>query len=45
MANYDLAALWEEHCRFEFETRDVNATMATMVNEPYLDRPPIGGLG
>ena len=29
---HDLAALWEEHCRHEFETRDVDATMATMVS-------------
>ena len=47
MANYDLAALWEEHCRFEFETRDVDATMATMVSEPYLNHVPTmtGGVG
>jgi len=25
----DLAALWDEHCRYEFEMRDVDATMAT----------------
>ena len=25
----DLVALWEEHTRYEFETRDVDATMAT----------------
>ena len=47
MADYDLAALWEEHCRFEFETRDVDATMATMVSEPYLNHVPTmtGGVG
>ena len=47
MANYDLAALWEEHCRFEFETRDADATMATMVSEPYLNHVPTmtGGVG
>ena len=28
---HDLVALWETHCRHEFETRDVDATMATMV--------------
>jgi len=28
---HDLVALWEAHCRHEFETRDVDATMATMV--------------
>ena len=34
MAAYDLAALWEAHCRYEFETGDVDATMSTMVAEP-----------
>jgi carboxymethylenebutenolidase len=43
----DLAALWEAHCRYEFETRDVNATMATMVAEPYVNHIPTmtGGVG
>ena len=39
MAAYDLAALWEAHCRYEFETRDVDATMSTMVAEPYVNPP------
>ena len=33
MPNYDLGALWDEHVRHEFETRDVDATMATMVHD------------
>ena len=47
MPKYDLVALWEEHCRTEFETRDVEATMATMVATPYLNHVPtmIGGVG
>jgi carboxymethylenebutenolidase len=47
MAAYDLAALWEAHCRHEFETRDVDATMATMVAEPYVNHIPTmtGGVG
>lgn len=47
MADHDLAALWEEHCRHEFETRDVGATMATMVDEPYVNHVPTmtGGVG
>jgi len=47
MADQDLAALWEEHCRYEFETRDVDATMATMVDEPYVNHIPTmtGGVG
>jgi len=40
MAKYDLVALWEQHCKFEFETRDVNATMATMVERPYVNHIP-----
>ena len=47
MAAYDLAALWDAHCRLEFETRDVDATMATMVAEPYVNHIPTmtGGVG
>lgn len=43
----DLAALWDAHCRCEFETRDVDATMATMVAEPYVNHIPTmtGGVG
>jgi carboxymethylenebutenolidase len=47
MPTHDLAALWEAHCRTEFETRDVDATMATMVAEPYVNHVPTmaGGVG
>jgi carboxymethylenebutenolidase len=47
MTDHDLAALWEEHCRHEFETRDVDATMATMTPEPYVNHVPTmaGGVG
>ena len=43
----DLAALWEAHCRYEFETREVERTMATMVAEPYVNHIPTmaGGVG
>ena len=40
MSAPDLAALWEAHCRHEFETRDVDATMATMVARPYVNHVP-----
>lgn len=45
--HYDLVALWEEHIRHEFDTRDVPATMATMVAEPYVNHIPTltGGVG
>ena len=47
MTTYDLAGLWEAHCRYEFETRDVDATMSTMVAEPYVNHIPTmtGGVG
>src|SRR5260370_14705904 len=47
MASLDLAALWDAHCRYEFETRDVDATMASMVAEPYVNHVPTmtGGVG
>jgi carboxymethylenebutenolidase len=45
--HYDLAALWEQHCHFEFAERDVPKTMATMVAEPYVNHVPTmtGGVG
>jgi carboxymethylenebutenolidase len=47
MPDFDLSALWEEHCRHEFETRDVDATMATMTEAPYVNHVPTmtGGVG
>jgi carboxymethylenebutenolidase len=47
MADRDHVELWEAHCRCEFETRDVDATMATMVSEPYVNHIPTmtGGVG
>lgn len=44
---YDLVALWEAHIRYEFDTRDVPATMATMVAQPYVNHIPTltGGVG
>src|SRR5215472_10216823 len=47
MTTRDLVALWEGHCRCEFEARDANATMATMVPQPYVNHIPTmtGGVG
>jgi carboxymethylenebutenolidase len=47
MPKPDLVALWEAHLRYEFETRDVDATMATMVEEPHVNHIPTmtGGVG
>lgn len=43
----DLEALWERHTHFEFGLRDVPQTMATMVDEPYVNHVPTmtGGVG
>lgn len=47
MPGQDLVTLWEAHIRTEFETRDVDATMATMVAQPYVNHIPTmtGGVG
>jgi carboxymethylenebutenolidase len=37
LPDHDLVALWEANCRYEFEPRDVDATMAKMVTEPYVN--------
>jgi carboxymethylenebutenolidase len=45
--NPDLEALWEAHCRHEFAERNVDATMKTMVPQPYVNHIPTmtGGVG
>jgi carboxymethylenebutenolidase len=40
MPEQDLEALWEAHLRHEFDTRDVDATMATMAEVPYVNHIP-----
>eukprot|EP00906_Rhabdomonas_costata_P005783 RCo008595 len=44
---HDLSALWEQHCKYEFDSRDVDATMATMVPDSYVNHIPTmtGGTG
>jgi carboxymethylenebutenolidase len=44
---FDLSALWDAHCQHEFGARDVDATMKTMVAEPYVNHIPTmtGGVG
>ncbi|CAN9301195.1 unnamed protein product [Alternaria alternata] len=37
---FDLEAVWEEHTKFEFAERDVAKTMATMVDQPYVNHIP-----
>jgi carboxymethylenebutenolidase len=45
--HYDLSSLWEAHRACEFVTRDPEATMRTMVDEPYVNHIPTltGGYG
>ena len=47
MPNPDLARLWEEHTTHEFATRDTEATLATMVDDAYVNHVPVmtGGYG
>lgn len=45
--HYDLDRLWQRHSDLEFVERSVDATMATMVPEPYVNHIPTltGGVG
>jgi len=47
MKSHDLALLWEEHTRHEFATRDTESTLATMVEDAYVNHIPVmtGGHG
>jgi len=42
-----LRKLWEEHVRFEFSTRHTEDTLATMVDDAYVNHIPVltGGVG
>ncbi|KAK3949862.1 hypothetical protein QBC32DRAFT_27260 [Pseudoneurospora amorphoporcata] len=44
---FDLEAIWDEHTKYEFEDRSVEKTMATMVDQPYVNHVPTltGGVG
>jgi len=47
MSNADLLRLWEEHTSHEFVTHDTEATLATMVEDAYVNHIPVmtGGHG
>jgi carboxymethylenebutenolidase len=47
MPEADLSRLWEEHTSHEFITRDTEATLATMVEDAYVNHVPVmtGGAG
>src|SRR6266550_9427410 len=46
-AQENLSQLWEEHVRFEFSTRNTDDTLATMVEDAYVNHVPVltGGVG
>jgi len=46
-AQENLSQLWEEHVRFEFSTRNTDDTLATMVEDAYVNHIPVltGGVG
>jgi carboxymethylenebutenolidase len=43
----DLEALWAEHVKYEFETSNTEDTLATMVEDAYVNHLPVmtGGVG
>ena len=41
----DLERLWEEHLKGEFVTKDVEATLDTMVEDAYVNHMPVGSGG
>jgi carboxymethylenebutenolidase len=47
MPQADLARLWEEHTNHEFSTRNTDLTLATMVEDAYVNHVPVltGGAG
>src|SRR5437667_7718713 len=47
MSKLDLAKLWEEHTAHEFSTRNTESTLATMVDDAYVNHIPVmtGGYG
>lgn len=47
MEESDLVALWEQHLGAELIAKDVDTTMSTMVDEPYVNHVPTmtGGVG
>jgi len=41
MPQPDLSQLWEEHTSHEFATRDTEATLATMMEDAYVNHVPV----
>jgi carboxymethylenebutenolidase len=42
-----MVEIWERHIAAEFKTKDIDATMATMTSDPYVNHVPVmtGGVG
>jgi carboxymethylenebutenolidase len=47
MNHAEMIAKWDEHISFEFSSRDVSSTIATMVEDAYVNHVPVmtGGYG
>src|SRR5215467_8441769 len=47
MLKVDMEKLWQEHTSHEFSMRDTEATLATMVDDAYVNHVPVltGGVG
>jgi carboxymethylenebutenolidase len=47
MDQAEMIARWDEHIGYEFSTRDVSSTIATMVEDAYVNHVPVmtGGYG
>jgi carboxymethylenebutenolidase len=47
MNQVEMIAKWDEHISFEFSSRDVSSTIATMVEDAYVNHVPVmtGGYG
>lgn len=47
MTPQEMLSIWAEHLKYEFDTRDVEATLATMVEDASVDHVPVhtGGKG
>jgi carboxymethylenebutenolidase len=47
MNHAEMIAKWDEHISYEFSTRDVSSTIATMVEDAYVNHVPVmtGGYG
>ena len=41
LSSQQLEQLWAEHLKGEFETKDVEATLATMVDDAYVNHMPV----